>query len=269
MLFPRRATSLRSLAGLTGAALLTAALAGCGGSAASSGPSAPGRAVGTRLDARVAQQVLSLPFTDAQGHTVTLGSFRDKVVVLYAAMTECTSDCPLDTSNIVTAARATDRAGLSNKVEYLSITVDPRRDTPQQLAAYRKLYAAPDQLTNWKLLTGSQQHISALWKYLGVYWKKVPSEKPYPRDWRTHKPLTYDIQHADEVFLLDGRGHERFVISGHAHVPNHAAVPARLRGFLDEHGRQHLDHPGMDAWTPQDVLKGVSWLTGREVSLPS
>lgn len=257
----------KSSAGLACAALLATALAGCGGSAASSGPTAPGRNVGTRLNAPMAQQVMSLPLTDAQGHRTTLGSFDGKVVVLYAAMTSCTSDCPLDTANIVSAARATDRAGLSKKVEYLSVTIDPARDTPQRLAAYRKLYAAPDQIPNWQLLTGTQQDIAALWKYLGVYWKRVPYKKPYPKDWQTGKPVTYDVEHADEVFLIDGHGHERFVISGYAHVPRVSAVPAKLRGFLDRQGVRHLNEPGMDAWTPEDVLKGVSWLTGQEVSV--
>lgn len=262
-----RSRRTKASAAVAGAVLAAAALAGCGGSAASSGPPAPGRSVGTRLNAPMASKIMALPFTDAQGHRTTLGSFDGKVVVVYAAMTSCTSDCPLDTANIVSAAKATDRAGLSKKVEYLSVTIDPGRDTPQRLAAYRKLYAGPGQLPNWKLLTGSRQNLSALWKYLGVYWKKVPIEKPYPTDWQTGQPVTYDVEHADEVFLLDGNGHERFVISGYAHVPRTSAVPARLRGFLDEHGRQHLNEPGMSSWTPEDVLTGVSWLTGREVSL--
>ncbi len=246
------------------AVLLASVLAGCGSSA--SGPSVPPNSVGTHLNAPMAKKIMALPLTDAQGHPTTLGSYRNKVVVLYAAMTSCTSDCPLDTANMVTAAKATDKAGLGKKVQYLSVTIDPGRDSPQRLAAYRKLYAAPGQLPNWDLLTGSKQNIAALWKYLGVYWRKVPFPKPYPRDWQTGKPLTYDVQHADEVFVLDANGHERFVISGRADVPQAQAVPARLHNFLDKNGLRALQHPDAQDWTPGDLLEAVSWLTGREVT---
>jgi protein SCO1/2 len=222
--------------------------------------------VGTRLNGPIPKKISSLTFTDAQGHTRTLRSYRNKVIVLYAAMTSCTSDCPLDTANIVTAAKATDRAGLGNQVEYLSATIDPGRDSPQRLAAYRRLYAAPGQLPNWDLLTGRPEDVAALWKYLGVYWRKVPFKKPYPRDWQTGKPLTYDVEHADEVFLIDTNEHERFVISGRADVPRARAVPRKLRDMLDKTGRAALQHPGQQDWTVDGLLEAVSWLTGQKVT---
>jgi len=257
----------RAVSGLASAVLLGGLLAGCGGAAESSTPPVPSTSVGTHLNAPMAASTMSLPLTDEHGRSTSLAGYGDKVLVIYPAMTACAADCPLDTANIVSAARAVDAAGLSKKVAFLSVTIDPARDTPQRMAAFRKLYAAPGQLTNWDLLTGRERDIAALWKYLGVYFKKVPAEKPAPKDWLTGKPLTYDVQHGDEVFLIDGHGHERFVISGHANVPKPGAIPAKLRGFLDEQGDQHLNHPGFGAWTPDDVLQAVSWLTGREVSL--
>ena len=264
-MFTRRT---RAASGLASVVLLGGLLAGCGGAAESSTPPVPPASVGTHLNAPMAASVMSLPVTDEQGRTIRLGDLDNQVVVLYPAMTTCAADCPLDTANIVTAARAVDAAGLSKKVTFLSLTIDPGQDTPRRMTAFRKLYAAPGQLPNWNLVTGSQQDIAAIWKYLGVYFKKVPiDEQPAPKDWLTGKPLTYDIEHADEVFLLDGRGRERFVISGHANVPDRGAIPAKLRGFLDEQGNQHLNHPGFGSWTPSDVLQAVSWLTGREVTL--
>ena len=52
-------------------------------------------------------------------------------------MTLCQESCPLDTANVVAAARPVERAGLDSKVVFLSITIDPGRDTVAQLAAYR------------------------------------------------------------------------------------------------------------------------------------
>lgn len=206
-----------------------------------------------------------MPLVDADGHRVTLGSFGHRVVVISDSMTLCTEDCPLDTANIVTADQRLRAAGLADKVELLSITVDPKRDTPARLAAYRRFYDPKDTLTNWKLLTGSQANITKLWKYFGVYWEKVKEDNPPDTDWMTGKPLTYDIAHADEVIVLNGDHHERFVISGHAHVPGPQTVPAKMRNFLNGLGRQHMNRPGPQAWTPNDVLTDVGLLIGHPV----
>jgi protein SCO1/2 len=202
---------------------------------------------------------------DPQGHIVTLGSFAGRTLVVSDSMTLCSEDCPLDTANIVSAARATDAAGLTDKTEFLSITIDPARDTPHRLAAYRRLYDRGHMLPNWQLLTGSESDIARLWHDLGVWYRRVPQGSPPARDWLTGKPLTYDVAHSDEVFVFDDHLHERLVMSGHAHVPHPSSVPPRLRAFLSRLGHQHLASPGPDTWTAQDVTAAVGWLTGTRI----
>ena len=116
----------RAVSGLASVVLLGALLAGCGGAAESSTP--PPASVGTHLNAPMAASTMSLPLTDEHGHTTSLAGYGDKVLVIYPAMTACAADCPLDTTNIVSAARAVDAAGLSKKVAFLSVTIDPARD---------------------------------------------------------------------------------------------------------------------------------------------
>lgn len=244
-----------SLIGMAAALLL----AGCG---PTSSPSAPPSGVGTVLDIAVPASISDLPLREPDGQTTTLGAFRGQTVVISDSMTLCSEDCPLDTANIVAAARAADAAGLTHKVVFLTITVDPGRDTPRRLTAYRKLYDRHHRLPNWLLLTGSRSNITRLWKYLGVYWKKVPEGHPPDHDWLTDRPLTYDIAHADEVLMFDASVHERYVISGHAHVPASRDVPTTLRSFLSSQGRRHLSRPGDATWTANDVIQGVHWLTG-------
>ena len=239
-------------------------LAGCGGGAGPAAPQSGG--VGTVIERPVPSSIGSIPLRDPAGHTVTLDSLRGKTVVVSDSMTLCSEDCPLDTANIVAAARAVDAAGLTSKVEFLTVTVDPQRDDARHLIAYRRLYDPSDQLPNWELLTGSRENIARLWSYLGVYWHKVPQGNPPDHDWLTGSPLSYDVQHADEVLMFDSTGSERYVISGHAHVIDSAKVPTTMRGFLSPEGRRHLYRPGGTAWSPSDVLQGVSWLTGQQVS---
>jgi protein SCO1/2 len=206
-----------------------------------------------------------MPLRDASGRRVTLASFHGKTVVISDSMTLCSEDCPLDTANVTTAARAADAAGLSGDVQFLTITVDPRRDDDHHLTAYRKLYDRDHTLPNWSLLTGSPSQIARLWKFFGVYFHRVPQDKPPPRDWLTGRTLTYDVEHDDTVLFLDPDGHWRFVITGHAHVTHRSAVPGRVRSFLSSTGQRHLDRPGAATWTPGDVLRGLGWVTGRRI----
>jgi protein SCO1 len=256
----------RGMMWLSGLVLAAGALAGCG----SSGPAAPpSGGVGTVTDRGVPASIERLHLRDSEGHVVTLGSLRGKTVVISDSMTLCSEDCPLDTANITLAARAADAAGLRDKVEFLTITVDPARDDRRHLDAYRALYDPHGRLTNWKLLTGSQATISELWKYFGVFWKRVPEGSPPSHDWLTGKPLTYDIAHSDDVLMIDPSGKERYVIQGHANVTRSSHVPSRMRSYLSQVGRQHLYRPGGSTWTPRDVLAGVGWLTGHQVMLAS
>lgn len=239
----------------------TCLLVACGGAGAAT--SAPAPEVGTKLSTRVPSDILHLPLRDSTGKATSLAAFDGMVLVISDAMTLCQETCPLDTANIVETARAVQRAGLTHKVEFLSITVDPARDTTAQLAAYRHLFAPTP--TNWKALTGSQADLARLWKYLGVYHEKVPSEKPFPTNWRTGEPLTYDIEHSDLVYFVDASSRERFLLDSPGHVPAHVHLPATMNSFLDAAGRRRLVHPDSSYWTVPQALHTLSWLTGHRI----
>jgi protein SCO1/2 len=198
------------------------------------------------------------------GKQVDLGSFAGKVVVISDVMTLCQETCPLDTANVVAAARAVERAGLGSKVEFLSITVDPVRDTPTRLAAYRRLFTPVP--ADWVTLTGTPSSIAGLWKRLGVYTKKVPDTPPAPRDWLTGKPLTYDITHSDELFFLDQRTHERLLLDGAPHLAPGTKLPRTLNRFLDATGHRNVTHPDPTAWTLPQELHALAWLTGHPIT---
>ena len=221
----------------------------------------PGDDIGTRLDFPLPASLAALPFRTSEGRTVTLGSLRGKVVVLSDVMTLCQETCPIDTAALVETARETDTSTAGSDVVFLSLTVDPQRDTPSQLAAYRKLFTRPP--TNWLALTGPPAEVDALWDYLGVWRQKVAEPAgPAPTSWRTGAPLTYDIEHSDEVFFLDQAGHERFILEGAPHVTD-SQVPATLHGFLDADGRNTLATPAAGSWTVAQARETISWLNGQ------
>ncbi len=101
-------------------------------------------------------------------------------------LTLCQGTCPIDTANIVGAARRVTTAGLGAKVAFLSVTVDPGRDVAARLAAYRRQYApAP---SDWYVLTGSAREINLFWDTLGVFRKREADPSPGPKDWLTGSP---------------------------------------------------------------------------------
>ncbi|MFR0359426.1 SCO family protein [Streptomyces sediminimaris] len=205
-----------------------------------------------------------MPLVDSAGHKTTLAAYKGKVVVISDVMTLCQETCPLDTANIVQAARAVEKAGLANKVEFLSITIDPQRDTTAQLAAYRNLFApAP---ADWATLNGNPSDLTKLWKDLGVWSQKVAEGKPPAANWRTGARLTYDLNHSDDVFFLDRNGREQALLQGPAHVASGTRMPKALNRFMDDDGHKNLAHPSSDAWTTQQVLHNISTLVHHPIA---
>jgi protein SCO1 len=241
---------------LTSSVLL---LAACG----SGSVPAPSQALGQQLDLQVPPTILHTNLVSSSGQHLDLGAFRGKVLVISVMMTLCQEVCPLDTANVVASARAVERAGLGDKVQFASITIDPQRDTPARLRAYRRLYApAP---ADWTLLTGDKAALSGLWRAFGVYVHKVPEQMPAAHDWLTGKPLTYDLSHSDQVFFVDGRGHLRFFLDGVPHVAKGAPMPPRIQRFMSSTGHRNVNHPPSDAWDLPQALEVVSWLTDHQI----
>lgn len=247
------------------ALLVPAALVGvcaCGASGPAK-PPPPAPSVGQQLRAPLPKPVRAAVLRDSSGRRTSLGALRGKIVVLSDLLTLCQETCPLDTANVVAAARKVEAAGLGDRVVFLSVTVDPHRDTVHRIAAYRRLYGhAPH---NWLTLTGAPATLRLFWKRLGVFVKRVPDKPPLPRDWLTNKPLHYDVTHSDAVFFIDQQGRERFVLLGTPHVANGAPIPPTLMHFLSDKGRRNLAHPQARAWTLDQEMSVISWLLGREV----
>ena len=251
---------LRSLALPLAGLLAATCLGACGGQATGSVQQPPHYPSGTRVGTPVPPAIRDLALTDEDGHVVHLADFAGKTVVLQDVMTLCQELCPIDTTTFVNTARQyAQRASDPADTVFLSVTVDPRRDTPAQLRAYRHQYAAGDGLQQWHLLTGRPQDLSALWKFFGVFVKKVPQDGTV-RSWRTGKPLTYDVQHSDEVFFLDGRGTEQYLFEGTPSLGG-APVPGKIQHFMSPRG--HRNEHGSSGWTPPQALGVLAWLHDR------
>jgi cytochrome oxidase Cu insertion factor (SCO1/SenC/PrrC family) len=184
--------------------------------------------------------------------------------VLADFLTTCQEVCPMTSVNVRDAAGDAVAAGLSSSVLFLEVTVDPQRDDPARLAAYQKLYGSRPA---WDLATAGATGTAALWKFLGVYYAKVPADNPAPTDWLTGKPLTYDVNHQDVVIILGPDGHERWIAQGTPDTGGQQP-PATLAHFLNDQGRANLASPQAQGpvWTTPDIDQALSRVTGRTIT---
>lgn len=88
---------------------------------------------------------------DAAGRQVRLGDFRGKVVILNFIYAACKEACPLQSDVIALIQRTVNGGPLRDKVQFMTITTDPERDTAEILASYGQVHFL-DQV-NWVFLT--------------------------------------------------------------------------------------------------------------------
>lgn len=217
---------------------------------------------GTTLDGAVPASILDAPLVDESGHHVTLGSWRGRTIVLSDVMTLCQETCPLVTASMLAAARQLDSTPLGRKVEFVSLTIDPRHDDRAHLAAYRRQFG---DLPNWAVLRGAPKVVDALWSRLGVWRRQTRLHPPYPTDWVTGKDLTTDIAHTDELVFIDADQRFRYEMEGAGNV-RPGTVPHRIYRFMDALGHRNAKAPGAGAWTPAQVTGVLDWMLGGRTS---
>jgi protein SCO1/2 len=127
--------------------------------------------------------------TDQHGRRVDQTLLRGKWTLVYFGYTFCPDVCPATLSNL---AAALDRLGpRSAAVQVVFITVDPRRDTPQQLESYLTSPSFPKGTIG---LTGSGAEIAAVAAAYHVYYR------------RAGEGSGYSVDHTSVIYLMDPRG---------------------------------------------------------------
>ena len=89
---------------------------------------------------------------DATGDPMRLQSLRGKVVVLHFIYAGCPDICPLHADRIGEIQRMVNDTPMKDRVQFITITTDPKRDIPEVLEGYGPVHGL-DPLTNWTFLT--------------------------------------------------------------------------------------------------------------------
>jgi cytochrome oxidase Cu insertion factor (SCO1/SenC/PrrC family)/thiol-disulfide isomerase/thioredoxin len=212
-------------------------------------------AVGTELQRP--RLIPHFELIDERGRPFSLDAWRGRYVVLAPSMTLCHEVCPLTTGALIQLTTQLRQAGLARQVAVVEATVDPWRDSPARLRAYRRLAGV-----SFQMLTGTQSEIRRLWKFFGVYYHRIPQGKPPDIDWLTHKPETFDVAHTDALFFIDPAGQEQIVDEGMPDVGGNLSPV--LRSLLSAQGRQNLAHPELP-WTSTEAFDDVYYMMGKSI----
>lgn len=99
----------------------------------------------------VNQQAPAFALHDADGNPVSLSDFQGKAVVLHFIYTNCPDFCPLHAEKIAEIQNLVNLSPDRERVQFISVTTDPSRDTPDVLREYGPLHGLDP--VNWVFLT--------------------------------------------------------------------------------------------------------------------
>jgi protein SCO1 len=154
------------------------------------------------------------PFSlvDHHGKRVTDRDYLGKPTLVFFGYTHCPDVCP--TTLFELTNQLEELGPDADRLNVLFITVDPERDTPEQLALY--LSSFDPRIIG---LSGSTEDVSAAMNAYHIYAKKVPLNDG-----------DYSMDHTATIAMMNSKG--KYVGAMHYQAPT-AITHAKLRRLLD------------------------------------
>jgi protein SCO1/2 len=109
--------------------------------------------------------------TRQDGGRLSLGDLRGKVVAVTFIYATCTDTCTLLTAKLA-GIRSRLGGAFGAGVAFVSITVDPERDTPEALTRYAQAQGVNG--PGWAFLTGTKDEIREVTRRYGVVARSAP-----------------------------------------------------------------------------------------------
>ena len=135
-------------------------------------------------------------FKDQQGRSLSMDSFKGKVVALFFGYTQCPDVCPTTMSELKQIKESLAQEG--DKLQVLFVSVDPKRDTPEVLKAYVSNFDS-----SFIGYSPAPEDLDQIAKSFKIYYKKVPSSSD---------PNSYTVDHSAGTYLFDTQGRIRLFI---------------------------------------------------------
>ena len=128
------------------------------------------------------------------GEPVSLTAYRGKAVLVTFLYTHCPDICPLITSQL---HNTLEKLGpqRARQVQIVAISVDPKGDTPQTVAAFLKAHAMTGRM---KFLTGSVGELAPVWKS----WNVGTTRDAGNPDLIAHTALVYGVSASGKLMTI-------------------------------------------------------------------
>jgi protein SCO1/2 len=139
------------------------------------------------------RSIAPFALVDNNDKLFTERDFKGQWDVLFFGYTSCPDICP-NTLNIMQQAwEILDKQNETHDLRFILVSVDPARDTPEQLNKY-VTYFNP----KFVGLTGQESQIQKLGEQFGVFYIHTPNK---------NDPKDYLIEHTGSVMFVDPNGH--------------------------------------------------------------
>jgi protein SCO1 len=145
------------------------------------------------------RQLVDFSLTDRTGRTVTRAELDGKILVVDFLLTSCSLTCPeVNRRMAEIQQRTTDQPD----VRFVSLTVDPRTDTPAALTKFGARFGADT--NRWLMLTGDK---AVLYHLIATSFLAQDLDDPF-----TYMPGNFS--HTERIAIVDARGNVRAYFDG-------------------------------------------------------
>src|SRR5262249_30862408 len=136
----------------------------------------------------VIQPAPEFALTTQTGDSFRSVDLKGKVLLVGFIFTTCNGTCPATTHRMSQVQQQLQSRGLlhDDRVHFVSVTLDPARDTPDALQRYMKLYDLSGK--HWSFLTGPTKDVEKVHRAWGMWAKPAPNGQ---------------LDHPSRVFLVD------------------------------------------------------------------
>ena len=122
---------------------------------------------------------------------VSLSDYRGKLVAVYFGFMSCPDVCPTALSSLSAAMHSLDEEQQA-QIQPLFISVDPGRDTLENMAAFTAYF-----YPTMKGLSGDLPYLETLTRQYGAYFRHVALED---------SAMGYTVDHTSRIYLIDREG---------------------------------------------------------------
>jgi protein SCO1 len=149
--------------------------------------------------------------TSQTGEPISLSSLRGRAVLMFFGYTHCPDECPTTLANYTLVKQAV--GDEANRVRFVFISVDGRRDTPDVLTRYLGQFDA-----DFVGMTGDEATMRQIGQEYGLLFQQETNNGGQEQQggqanqqWSGLDPKNYFVQHTSPSFLVDPDGYLRMV----------------------------------------------------------